>query len=78
MRTVGAYEAKTHLAELLDEVERGNVVMIARHGRPVAMLVPAKPPRAEAAALVEAIRGFAAQHTLGDLEITEMIAEGRR
>lgn len=47
MRTVGAYEAKTHLAELLDEVERGSIVTIARHGRPVALLVPANPPRAE-------------------------------
>lgn len=78
MRTVGAYEAKTHLAELLDEVERGGVVTIARHGRAVALLVPATPPRADAAALLEAIRAFAASHTLGGISLSEMISEGRR
>ena len=78
MRTVGAYEAKTHLAELLDEVERGSVVTIARHGRPVALLVPATASRADAAALVEAFRGFAARHALDGLELAEMISEGRR
>ncbi|HLJ05195.1 MAG TPA: type II toxin-antitoxin system prevent-host-death family antitoxin, partial [Acetobacteraceae bacterium] len=34
--SVGAYEAKTHLSELLDRVERGEQIVITRHGRPVA------------------------------------------
>ncbi|HLY89360.1 MAG TPA: type II toxin-antitoxin system prevent-host-death family antitoxin [Acetobacteraceae bacterium] len=38
--SVGAYEAKTHLSELLDRVERGEQIVITRHGRPVARLVP--------------------------------------
>lgn len=33
-------EAKTHLLELLDEVERGATIVITRHGRAVARLVP--------------------------------------
>ena len=41
--TIGAYEAKTHLPRLLDEVERGKAVVITRHGRPVARLVPVGP-----------------------------------
>ena len=32
--------AKTHLAELLDEVERGATIVITRHGKPIARLVP--------------------------------------
>ena len=40
MRTVGAYEAKTHLPRLLDRVQRGESLTITRHGRPVARLVP--------------------------------------
>lgn len=36
--TVGAFEAKTHLSQLLDEVERGAVVKISRRGKPVAIL----------------------------------------
>ncbi|MDB5071858.1 MAG: prevent-host-death family protein [Candidatus Eremiobacteraeota bacterium] len=39
-RTVGAYEAKTHLADLLDDVQRGVAVTITRRGKAVARLVP--------------------------------------
>ena len=38
MRTVGSYEAKTRLTELLREVERGETITITRHGQPVAIL----------------------------------------
>jgi len=41
MVTVGAFEAKTKLAELLDKVEAGETVTITRHGKEVAKLVPA-------------------------------------
>jgi prevent-host-death family protein len=40
MRSVGAFEAKTHLAALLDAVSAGEQITITRHGRPVALLVP--------------------------------------
>lgn len=40
MRSIGAYEAKTHLPRLLDRVARGESLTITRHGRPVARLVP--------------------------------------
>ena len=40
MESVGAYEAKTHLAQLLDRVARGEEIRITRHGRPIARLVP--------------------------------------
>ena len=40
MRTIGAYEAKTHLPRLLDRVAQGESLTITRHGRPVARLVP--------------------------------------
>ncbi len=41
MITVGSFEAKTKLAELLDKVEAGEIVTITRHGIAVAKLVPA-------------------------------------
>ena len=37
---VNVYEAKTKLSSLLALVEAGEDVVIARHGRPVAKLVP--------------------------------------
>lgn len=40
-KTVGAYEAKTKLGELLDQVERGREITITRHARNIAKLVPA-------------------------------------
>jgi prevent-host-death family protein len=40
METVNVHEAKTHLSRILERVERGEEVVIARSGRPVARLVP--------------------------------------
>lgn len=40
MREIQASEAKTHLPQLLDDVERGETILITRHGRPIARLVP--------------------------------------
>jgi prevent-host-death family protein len=40
METVGTFEAKTHLSELLDRVGNGETITITRHGIPAAMLVP--------------------------------------
>ncbi len=41
MQTVGAFEAKTHFSALLDKVEKGEQIVITKHGRIVAKLVPA-------------------------------------
>jgi prevent-host-death family protein len=79
-RTIGAYEAKTHLPRLLDEVARGATITITKHGAPVAMLVP--PPRAPKMTMEEIIEGFAElrKHTrpLGDITLRQLIEEGRR
>jgi prevent-host-death family protein len=40
MKEVGAFEAKNKLSALLDLVEHGEEVMITRHGKEVARLVP--------------------------------------
>ena len=40
MREVGAFEAKTHLSQLLDDVAAGGEILITRRGAPVARLVP--------------------------------------
>lgn len=43
MKTVNVHEAKTHLSRLLADVERGEEVVIARAGKPVARLLSAEP-----------------------------------
>ena len=42
MKEVGAFEAKNKLSELLDLAERGEEIVITRHGKAVARLVPPK------------------------------------
>lgn len=40
MKTLNIHEAKTHLSRLLDEVNAGAVIVIAKAGKPIAKLVP--------------------------------------
>ena len=42
MKSVNIHEAKTHLSRLLELVELGEPVVIARNGRPIARIVPYK------------------------------------
>lgn len=41
MQTISAIEAKTHFSVLLEQVEKGEQVIITKHGHPVAKLIPA-------------------------------------
>jgi prevent-host-death family protein len=79
-KTVGAYQAKTHLSELLEKVEAGEEIVITKHGSPVAKLVPVKKEATaeERAAAIERIRNLAAGLSLGGLKVKDLIAEGRR
>ena len=79
MKQVGVYDAKTHLAKLLDEVEKGESVTITRHGRPVARLVPVPARRKRSVAKVIAdIERFREGNTLGDITTRELVEDGRR
>lgn len=40
MRSIQAAEAKTHFLRILDDVEQGESVVVTRHGRPVARIIP--------------------------------------
>lgn len=78
MKTIGAYEAKTQLPQLLNEAARGNRIMITKNGVPIAMLVPARTGNREPDETIAKIRAFRAGKTLGALSLKEMIEEGRR
>jgi prevent-host-death family protein len=60
---VGAFEAKNTLGTLLDRVEQGEEIVITRHGKPVARLVPneGRVDRSEVRAAFERIRENARQ-----------------
>jgi prevent-host-death family protein len=79
MGTVGSYEAKTRLSELLKRTARGEQITITKHGVSVAVLMPAGPgKKPDVRALIGEIREFRKGHTLGGLNLLEMIKEGRR
>ncbi len=77
-KTVGAYEAKTKLPELLDLVERGREVIITRHARNVARLVPANQPAVDKSVFTR-LRALRSRLALGKGESArELINQGRR
>jgi prevent-host-death family protein len=63
MKEIGAFEAKNTLDALLDRVQRGEEIIITRHGKPVARLVPISEriDRSQARATVQRIRERAAR-----------------
>lgn len=81
MATVGAYEAKTHLPELLKRAERGETILITRNGKPVAALGPAPAEHTrDVRQVIEEFKAYSrrAGRTLDGLTFREMIEEGRR
>ena len=86
MPSVTAFEAKTRFGELLDRVSRGEEIVITRHEKPVARIVPVgQGNEAEVRQAVEQLlelrkkmanrKGF---KPLTGREIREAIEEGRR
>ncbi|MFO8058234.1 MAG: type II toxin-antitoxin system prevent-host-death family antitoxin [bacterium] len=78
MESVGAYEAKTHLAQLLERVAKGEKITITRHGRPVAVLQPSdSSKKAPVGEVIDQLKQFRSRHRLDGLSLREMIEEGR-
>jgi prevent-host-death family protein len=75
MRTVNVHEAKRTLSKLLDEVERGGQIIIARNGEPVAELRAIRKQT-----MAQAVTAFrSANHIkLSGLTIRDLIDQGRR
>jgi prevent-host-death family protein len=78
MITVGAFEAKTHLSALLDQVAAGEEVVITKHGRPVARLVSAGgSDRQRVNGVVETLKALRKGTTLGGLSWKDLRDQGR-
>lgn len=84
MATITAFEAKTRFGELLERVARGEEVVITKHDKPVARIIPEGRPSLEK--VREAIEGLRQLRErialrsapLTDEEIVALIKEGRR
>lgn len=81
-RTVGAFEAKTKLSELLDLVEQGEEVLITRRGKTIARLSSPLSEGDRAARAREAIRRLkelGKENRLPEgMTIKDLITEGRK
>ena len=85
MATVTAFEAKTRFGELLERVSKGEEVVITRHDKPVARLVPEGAQRLdEVKRSVRGLRdlqqriGRRSKAKLSDREVRSAINEGRQ
>jgi prevent-host-death family protein len=78
VEAVGAYEAKTHLPRLLDQVAAtGKSYVITKHGVPVARLVPVRTGAARTDEVIAKLRAARTGVRRGPLTVREMIEEGR-
>jgi prevent-host-death family protein len=79
MITVGAFEAKTHLSSLLERVAQGEEIVITRHGKPLARLVPVNvADRAKSDHAISKLKALRKNCNLGGLLWQELRDEGRR
>lgn len=78
MDVIGAYEAKTHLPRLLDDVAAGHSYTITKHGVPVAWLLPAGQAAPRPDRVIRELREFRRGITTGGIGIRAMIEDGRR
>ena len=79
MASVGAFEAKTHFSSLFERVEKGEQIIITRHGKPVAKLVPATGVDVQVVdETIAQLKEFAKGQSLGGLSVRELREEGRR
>lgn len=77
-KRIGAYEAKTHLPELLEAVRKGQELCITKHGEPIALLVPMPARKGNAATTIRALKALRKGQSLGRLRLRDLIRAGRR
>jgi prevent-host-death family protein len=77
MNTVGIYDAKNKLSELLDRVEAGEIIAVTRHGKKVALLTPLNQERPNARQAIARLRKLRVGSRLNGLKVKELRDEGR-
>ena len=79
MSEIGAFEAKTHLPQLLRRVEAGERFVITKHGRPLAELVPFRSwDSGKVQSAIDALKEFQRTHSLDGIPVRQMIEEARK
>jgi prevent-host-death family protein len=79
-KTIGSFDAKTHLPALLERVRAGERITITKHGVPVAVLAPVENPGTKnRKQVIEQLKAFGRGRKLPEgLTVRDLIEEGRR
>ena len=79
MRSIGTYELKSNLSEVLDAVEHGQTVIVTRHGKPIARILPSDvAEREEVSQAVSSLLAFPRTRLPDGVTIRNLIEQRRR
>lgn len=79
MAEIGAFEAKTHLPQLLQRVQAGERFVITKHSRPVAELVPFQSrDSGRVQSAIDALKEFQKTHSLDGLSVRTIVEKARK
>jgi len=78
-KSIGSFQAKTHLSSLIDDVQKGHTYIITKRGRPVAKLVPYD-DKEENGKITDIMLQFDTirNSVRGKVNIGDFISEGRK
>ena len=76
-KTVGAFDAKTHLSEILEKVQKGLEFTITKHGKPIAKIVPIKNKQNDLDYILKEFENIR-KSVKGKVNIKSYINEGRK
>ena len=79
MSVIGAFDARTHLPQLLRRVQEGERFVITKHNRPVAKLIPFEQrDTVRIRAAIDRLAAFQTTNSLRGPSVRQLIEEGRR
>jgi prevent-host-death family protein len=77
-QSVSAFEAKTHLSQILAQVQQGHRIIITKHNTPIAQLVPIASTKRDINEVVQAFKAARHKLSLQELSIQSLKETGRR
>lgn len=80
MKKMGAFEVKTHLSQILEEVKGGEEILITKRGTPIALIIPYDKPRPSQKSLIANFRRWRKKITWGKegMSIKQAKSHGRK
>ncbi|HEY8297326.1 MAG TPA: type II toxin-antitoxin system prevent-host-death family antitoxin [Candidatus Baltobacteraceae bacterium] len=78
MKTVGAFEGKTHFSALIQAAERGETIVVTKKGRPVAQIGPVAAATLIKRSPADAVKSILARKICVGIPARKLIDEGRR